>query len=345
MPYGLPPLSGAEHRRLVDWVEAGAPTFEPPALSESIQGEIERWETFFNDPSPKSKLVARYLYEHLFPMSLLLDDTDPDQVFRLVRSRSAPGQPVDEIATRRPFGDPKTPHVYYRLVRQTEPRLAKTFMPYALNAKRLAFYQRIFIDADYDVDALPGYAQEAASNPLRTFAAIPIDARYRFLLEEAHLTLMAFIKGPVCRGQVALNVIQDRFWVLFVDPDSAWSRAIADAVGKVADDLALPAEAGSEALGLSWFELAQQHDRYVKQKNAVLKSVAHTQPGISPEAIWDGGGSNRNAALTVFRHFDSASVAQGLVGCSATRRNLVEPLQESVPKIERTISLISGSQR
>jgi hypothetical protein len=30
--------------------------------------------------------------------------------------------------------------------------------------------------------------------------------------------------------------------------------------------------------------------------------------------IWDGDGSNRNAALTVFRHLDSASVTYGLVG-------------------------------
>ncbi len=30
--------------------------------------------------------------------------------------------------------------------------------------------------------------------------------------------------------------------------------------------------------------------------------------------IWDGGGVNQNAALTVFRHFDSATVVKGLVG-------------------------------
>jgi hypothetical protein len=30
--------------------------------------------------------------------------------------------------------------------------------------------------------------------------------------------------------------------------------------------------------------------------------------------VWDGDGHNRNAALTIFRHFDSASVVQGFVG-------------------------------
>ena len=32
-----------------------------------------------------------------------------------------------------------------------------------------------------------------------------------FLLDEAQFTIMNFIKGPVCRGNVALSVIQDRF--------------------------------------------------------------------------------------------------------------------------------------
>ena len=29
---------------------------------------------------------------------------------------------------------------------------------------------------------------------------------------------MTFIRGPVCKGQIALNVIQDHFWVAFMDP-------------------------------------------------------------------------------------------------------------------------------
>ena len=33
-----------------------------------------------------------------------------------------------------------------------------------------------------------------------------------------------------------------------------------------------------------------------------------------PAPVWDGEGRNDNAALTVFRHFDSASVVKGLVG-------------------------------
>ncbi|MEF1174384.1 fatty acid cis/trans isomerase, partial [Vibrio sinaloensis] len=35
---------------------------------------------------------------------------------------------------------------------------------------------------------------------------------------------------------------------------------------------------------------------------------------LTTDVIWTGNGTNPNAALTVFRHFDSASVVQGLVG-------------------------------
>jgi hypothetical protein len=35
---------------------------------------------------------------------------------------------------------------------------------------------------------------------------------------------------------------------------------------------------------------------------------------LTLDAIWYGGGNNDNAALTIFRHFDSATVTKGLVG-------------------------------
>jgi hypothetical protein len=35
---------------------------------------------------------------------------------------------------------------------------------------------------------------------------------------------------------------------------------------------------------------------------------------LTTDVLWTGNGENPNAALTVFRHFDSASVVQGMVG-------------------------------
>jgi hypothetical protein len=44
--------------------------------------------------------------------------------------------------------------------------------------------------------------------------------------------------------------------------------------------------------------------------------AAHTDGGrsLGVESVWDGEGKNASAALTVFRHFDSATVVQGLLG-------------------------------
>ena len=79
-------------------------------------------------------------------------------------------------------------------------------------------YRTLFLAPDYSVDREPTYAPREASNGLATFRAIPEDSRYRFMLDDAQYFIMTFIKGPVCKGQVALNVIEDRFWVFFLDP-------------------------------------------------------------------------------------------------------------------------------
>ncbi len=39
------------------------------------------------------------------------------------------------------------------------------------------------------------------------------------MLDDAQYFVMTFIRGPVCRGQVAVDVIEDQFFVSFLDPD------------------------------------------------------------------------------------------------------------------------------
>ena len=133
--------------------------------------------------------------------------------------RRPPGQPVEVIATRRPYNDPGVERVYYRIVEELATIVAKTHMPYALDVDLFRQWTELFHDADYEVTSLPPYDDESASNPFRTFEAIPPVSRYRFMIERAQFSIMNFIKGPVCRGQVALNEINDRFWVFFVSPE------------------------------------------------------------------------------------------------------------------------------
>ncbi len=317
MPYGFVALSDKEQNTLTSWLEDGAPYVAPslpPSTENAVEHAVTAWETFLNQPSLKGRLMSRYIYEHLFLASLYFSDIDNRLFFRLVRSRSGPGSPVDEIATRRPFDDPRTDHLYYRLVRRVGPALSKTHMIYSLDTKRLDLYRALFITPEYAVNQLPDYLPQTGANPFRAFAAIPVRSRYRFMLSESEFTLMGFIKGPVCRGQVALNVIQDRFWVTFLDPEVPWMADEAGFLASEQPDLDMPAETGSSSVSVLWHGYERLHDRYVQKRNGFLTSATSNGRGIDLDSIWDGDGSNANAALTVFRHFDSATVVQGLVG-------------------------------
>jgi hypothetical protein len=50
------------------------------------------------------------------------------------------------------------------------------------------------------------------------------------------------------------------------------------------------------------------------EKVNYLKQYYPGELSYGLEQIWDGDGNNQNAALTVYRHYDSATVLQGLVG-------------------------------
>jgi len=63
------------------------------ALPPAVQPEIAKWEKFFNGESNKQRLMARYVYEHLFNGHLYFEKFGPGMNFVLVRSRTAPGQP------------------------------------------------------------------------------------------------------------------------------------------------------------------------------------------------------------------------------------------------------------
>ncbi|HRK38980.1 MAG TPA: fatty acid cis/trans isomerase [Burkholderiaceae bacterium] len=315
MPYGLPGLSDRELSLISRWLQAGAPDDVMPALPAALTRQVAEWEQMLNGHSPKAKLVSRYLYEHLYLGSLMFEGDAQRHIFKLVRSATPPGQPVETIATRRPFDDPGIPQPFYRLVRDRETVLAKTHMPYVLSSARMERWRQWFFRAPFRVDRLPGYDAATASNPFRTFADLPLDSRYRFLLDDAGYFVGNFIKGPVCRGQTALNVINDRFWVFFVDPDVGANDHAAQLVAREADLLHMPAAEGSDASLLGWRAMAAAEDRLLAAKSRhMTKTFGDSGVPINLDFVWDGDRHNPNAALTIFRHFDSATVEQGLVG-------------------------------
>ena len=314
MPYGLPALPKQEEQTLLAWLEAGAPAAAAPPLPPAHLARVAQWEAFLNGSTFKAQLAARYIFEHWFLAHLYFDDLPERRFFELVRSKTPPGQPIQLIASRRPFDDPGVPRVYYRLRPVASTLVAKTHMPYALNAARMGRLKAWFLDAPYRVSQLPGYAPAVAANPFVAFEQIPVASRYRLMLDEAQFTVMGFIKGPVCRGQVALNVIADHFWIGFIDPAREDADSHADYLAKVLQNVSLPIEQESNAHLLKWRSYAKQQVDYLRAKSEFMNQalVGDKLPGL--DLLWDGGGVNRNAALTVFRHFDSATVVQGLVG-------------------------------
>ncbi len=313
MPYALPGLSEAEEIALRRWIMAGAPRPTPPASNAPLDRSIAAWETMLNGETLKERVVARYIYEHLFLAHLYFPDVDSKIFFRLVRSRTKDGAAIEEIPTRRPFDDPGDTF-YYRLRRMNETLVSKTHMPYPLSAAKLARVKQLFLEPDYEVRRMPSYESDSASNPFLTFRELPARARYRFMLDEAGFTIMGFIKGPVCRGQVALDVIRDRFWMVFVDPESPLVAAEAAFLADAAPDLTLPASDDATASITTWLKYARAEKKWLETKSRHLSKQVKSPSDVTLASIWNGQGTNENAALTVFRHFDSASVVQGLVG-------------------------------
>lgn len=310
MPYGFPPLEEREASAIGRWLEHGAPPpLAPPQLSAGTQRQIEQWEEFLNGDDAKSRLSARYIYEHLF-LAHLYFEGGGREFFRLVRSRTRAPAPLDEIATTRPFDDPHTARVYYRFRRIEETIVQKTHVAYALSNERLARLRELFIAPRWSNDAppFPSYEPEIAANPFLAFQDIPPRARYQFMLDDAYYHIRTFIHGPVCKGQAALNVIDEHFWIMFLAPDSDVSITEPRFLRETAPLLSLPAEGedGIEAVYLR-FKAAQL--RYLYKKNELYESL-HV-PGRQLSDIWRGEGGAR---LTVYRHFDSAEVLRGGVG-------------------------------
>lgn len=315
MPYAMPNLSEAEYRTLVSWIAQGSPTPSAPGPSTTVLPQIKQWERFLNQPSSKQRLVSRYLYEHLFHAHIHFSGSPAREFYRLVRSTTPQGEAIDEIPTLRPYDDPGTAEFYYRLLRYHPSIVAKNHIVYEFSDQRMQRYRELFLTPDYKVHQLPSYETEIASNPFKVFSAIPEESRYRFLLDNAHFFIEGFIKGPVCRGQIALNVIEDQFWVMFFDPEQPVITNSGQFIGEMVNELQVPADGGGNLdLLRIWTDYWQGQRRYMEKKQAWFKTIGTHDLDHAMNYIWDGDGGNPNAALTIFRHFDSGSVAYGLVG-------------------------------
>jgi len=321
MPYGFPALSDKEYAVIMQWLVQGAQgpsaaqqkKIETP--SSLAQVEIAKWESFLNTDDAKHQMTARYLYEHYFLAELNFKKS-PDEFYTLIRSSTPSGERPDEIATLRPYDDPKVDKFYYRFKKVYSTIVHKTHMVVELDEKLLKRINELFINTPWLKEPhIMGYQDNKLNaNPFLVFAQIPSDSRYRFLLDHSEYIVRTFVRGPSCRGQIALNVIHDHFWVMFQDPQYDIGVIEPNFLVEQAQNLRMPIETGSYEKIYRVFS-DRYRNLYEKYYDSKIKKTEEIAPqGWPIDGIWKGWRASDSPLLTVYRHFDSASVHKGPVG-------------------------------
>ena len=304
MPFGLPALEQEQVETINRWVASGAPGPLPEEVAARAvpanEKAVVEWENFLNAPSDRMKLVSRYIFDHVYLATIALEES-PGDAFRLVRSKTPSGQPVEVIDTPHPYDDPYTyagvDAFYYRLRKMTSAAVQKNHFIWPLSREKRTRLKELFLDADWDPNA-DLVVPWGNWNPFEVYEAIPVKSRYTFLIENSVVIVGGITSGPVCLGQAATFAVKDHFWVFFVDPDK--DITILD-----------------PKLGLPDWKVFMDRSPEGNQtyEQAYGKTLRRLYPkGYSIDEIWDGGHENRNAWLTVLRHETNTWVMQGAGG-------------------------------
>jgi len=320
MPFGFPPLKQDEFDIVAGWLVQGAKgpdavqqaELTTPKANDALA--VDKWEAFLNQDDAKHAVTARYLYEHLF-LAHLKFGTPTNEFYELVRSKTPPGQTLDLIATVRPYDDPGALRVYYRFRKIHSTIVFKTHMVFDLDDAQLKRFNELFIQPEWlQPPHVMGYDTKLSANPFVAFEQIPPRSRYQFLLDNAQYAIMTFIHGPVCKGQIALNVIDDHFWIMFMDPDHDLGVAYPGFLKLHSDKLRMPIESGSDLRIYS--ALTDDHrtsaEKFYRARQDLYASFNYA--GLGYESIWKGNRAADAPLLTIYRHFESASVHKGALG-------------------------------
>ena len=320
MPFGFPPLNKNEFQTIKTWLAQGAQAPSMEELKSSItpssqaQVLIDQFELFLNTSDAKHTMSARYIYEHLFLAHISFEGAK-GEYFELVRSTTPYPKEIDIIPTLRPYDDPKVQQFYYRFKKIHSTIVYKTHLVYTLSQKKLQRYKDLFIKPRWnEIPYIVGHTIDYNQEPFKIFSQIPASSRYKFLLDDAQYIIRTFIRGPVCKGQIALNVIRDHFWVMFMNPEYDVSLLKNGFLKKEYQNLKMPIEDGSDVKLIETFS-DKYIDLAIKYSQNRQKMYDSIYPnGLNIESIWKGDNSKSSPFLTIYRHFDSASLNRGAIG-------------------------------
>lgn len=315
MPYGLPSIEQEQIDQINKWLADGSKgpseKNQEKALALANPTIVARWEAFFNASDERSRLVSRYIFDHVYLSTLALDES-PGEVFQLVRSKTAGNSvadaeagkvtpPVVVIDAPHPYDNPMAyagvEGFYYRLRKITDRPVQKNHFVWQLNQSYIAHLQELFLAPKWEKSE--GFeAPWDVGNPFVMYQAIPTRSRYLFLIENSAVIVGGITSGPVCLGQAATYAVKDQFWVYFVDPEYDVSVL-------------------EPQLGLGNWEAMMDRS---PEANAIYnqaygKTIRRFFPdGYPIDAIWDGKHENPNAWLTILRHESNTWVLTGRQG-------------------------------
>ncbi|MEA1916292.1 MAG: fatty acid cis/trans isomerase, partial [Campylobacterota bacterium] len=312
MPFGLPAISEDEYNKLASWVYQGqsgytqVQTEKIKNISKEVKKELRAFEQFLNKDDAKHQMSARYIYEHLF-LAHISFESSPDEFYELVRSYTPSPKPIDIVDTVLPYQIKNSKKFYYRFRKIHSTIVYKTHIVFNMSMKKLQRLNSLFIEPKWNEEPhLMPYTKDM--NPFVIYAQIPATSRYQFLLDNAEYITRTFIRGPVCKGQIALNVIHDHFWVMFIDPKHDLTITKKGFLESQFKNLTTPIVLGNDAPILDSFT-----NRYIDSSNIYFDNKVelyknYSSDGIGVENIWRGYKGSDAPVLTIHRHFDSASI-------------------------------------
>jgi len=289
------------------------PSRVPSSLEAEDAAEVRKWGGVLQPGRSQARDDGPLPSTSICSSRIIKFGTFTNEFFELVRSRTPPGAPIDLVGNRPSVRRPGVPAVYYRFRKIYSTNVQKTHMVYELDDARMRRFEELFIEPEWLQEPhLAGIRSQDQRQSVQGVRTDPSTFKVHVSFWTAPTTfLMTFIHGPVCKGQIALNVINDHFLVLFLDPDHDLSVRYPGFLKLHADRLSMPIEMGAPRLFSALTDKVTRSYaiEYYKARQDTYAALALRRARLTTP-IWRGTGI-RCAAATVYRHFDSASVTKG----------------------------------